>query len=480
MKVESSDVDMGTVVIGGASSSLKIDNDDASTPLLVVVDGLSTLSYKAEMTVSRPESSVALRNKAKDDGRTLGLIFNFDIKNLDANEPVTDTGSNLLHIYIELPEEMQNKTDFVVYRQHKDSSGSDGTGMRVDTLTTTKNDDDEYVEISGKYLIIHARYFSDYAFAYPVYSSSSDDNSEIFYTIEAYANENGTISPKGNVKVKYERDKTFEITADEGYEIEKVLVDGDDVGAVDTYTFENVRRRHTIEAFFKEAEEIVEIEEEENKFLPDGLNYEDHIAYVSGYEDEFVRPEKAVTRAEAAMMLYRLLTEECLDKIGTKIHYFTDVNADDWYCEAVATMANGGYISGYKDGTFGGDKLITRAEFVAILVRFVGEMDVECDFTDLDESHWAYRAIATAVEAGWIAGFEDGSFHPEKPITRAEVMAVINRALNRGVDEDSELLDYKIWPDNFPGKWYYYEVVEATNSHDYVGERPSENWIEVK
>ena len=214
---------------------------------------------------------------------------------------------------------------------------------------------------------------------------------------------------------------------------------------------------------------------------PTDLNGKDHIAYVVGFVDGTVRPGSNITRAETVTMLYRLLTAERRDEIFTKNNTFSDVTADLWYNKAVSSMTNGGYIKGYEDGTFGGSRSITRAEFVAMLARFIGLDDnASCSFVDVKTNHWAYRYIATATQAGWINGYTDGTFKPDQPITRAEAMTIINRVLNRGVDSKSSLVDIQHFPDNNDtSKWYYYEVIEATNQHKYTGTRPSENWTSM-
>ena len=228
------------------------------------------------------------------------------------------------------------------------------------------------------------------------------------------------------------------------------------------------------------AEKNAETVRNYQKNAPADLNGDDHVAYVHGYTDGTVKPSSNVTRAETAMMLYRLLTESRRNEIQTASNSFSDVSADDWYNESVSTMANGKYITGYPDGTFGGNKNITRAEFVAMLVRFIGVQNENCCFTDVSRDHWAYGCIATATKAGWIGGYADGTFKPEQPITRAEAMTIINRVLNRGVNEKSELMNFRVWPDNDPSAWYYYEVIEASNEHEYTGSRPSENWTSLR
>lgn len=228
------------------------------------------------------------------------------------------------------------------------------------------------------------------------------------------------------------------------------------------------------------AEKNAETVRNYQKNAPADLNGDDHVAYVHGYTDGTVKPNNNVTRAETATMLYRLLTESRRNEIQTANNSFSDVSTDDWYNESVSTMANGKYITGYPDGTFGGNKNITRAEFVAMLVRFIGVQNEDCSFIDVSRDYWAYGCIATATKAGWIAGYTDGTFKPEQPITRAEAMTIINRVLNRGVNEKSELMNFRVWPDNDPSAWYYYEVIEASNEHEYTGSRPSENWTSLR
>ena len=210
------------------------------------------------------------------------------------------------------------------------------------------------------------------------------------------------------------------------------------------------------------------------------LNYDDHIAYVEGYPDGNFYPNQYITRAETATMIFRLLTETRQKEIYTTVNDFSDVDSSKWYNEYVSSMANGGYVVCYPDGTFGGDKYITRAEFVTMLVRFFGLTDAECVFSDVSRSHWAYKYIATATAYGWLLGYEDGTFRPNQAITRAEAVTVINRMLNRGVDENSNLGNFKTFPDTMDArKWYYYEIIEAANYHEYTGHRPSEQWYKV-
>lgn len=256
-----------------------------------------------------------------------------------------------------------------------------------------------------------------------------------------------------------------ELTAPEGY-----ILNSDKIGI----------EKSDLTTSQTSAEKKAETVRNYQKNTPADLNGDDHVAYVHGYTDGTVKPSSNVTRAETAAMLYRLLTESRRNEIQTASNSFSDVSADDWYNESVSTMENGKYITGYPDGTFGGNKNITRAEFVAMLVRFIGVQNEDCSFTDVSRDYWAYGCIATATKAGWIAGYTDGTFKPEQPITRAEAMTIINRVLNRGVNEKSELMNFRVWPDNEPSAWYYYEVIEASNEHEYTGSRPSENWTSLR
>jgi hypothetical protein len=210
--------------------------------------------------------------------------------------------------------------------------------------------------------------------------------------------------------------------------------------------------------------------------VPEALNSTDHFVYVVGYPDGNVKPGGNITRAEVTTMFYRLLTADSRDAIFTSVASFSDMNASLWYNKAVASMAKGNYVTGYPNGTFGGNKKITRAEFVAIAARFMDAKDGTVTFTDVSSSNWAYQYIATAVSYGWITGYADGTFKPNQYITRAEAITIINRMLNRGVDAAGLIEGFKAWPDNISGQWYYYDVIEATNDHEYTGARPSEVW----
>ena len=318
------------------------------------------------------------------------------------------------------------------------------------------------------------------------------------YTITAYAGNNGSISESGSIWVAEGSNKTFTITPDEGYYISDVKIDGISQGAINLYTFEDVRADHTIEAIFakndvggggggashpeytpdddenNDRDDEDDTEEFTDEEVPlaetPWLNTEDHYAYIVGYsEDGTVRPNANITRAEVATIFFRLLTDEARDQFWSTSNNFSDVAPDAWYNNAVSTMVNAGIIQGYEDGTFRPNASITRAEFAAIASRFMSAgYDVEEDlFTDI-AAHWARESINDAAMAKWINGYPDGTFLPDKAITRAEAVTLVNNVLQRKPDADHMLDSMIKWSDNMDtSAWYYEAIQEATNSHDY-------------
>ena len=201
--------------------------------------------------------------------------------------------------------------------------------------------------------------------------------------------------------------------------------------------------------------------------VPTGLNGKDHYAYVVGYPDGMVYPQKNITRAEVATIFFRLLTDETREANMTKSNGYNDMKEGAWYTCAVSTLSKMGIIKGYEDGSFKPDASISRAEFAAIAARFDPDGDkTPATFSDVS-SHWAKDEISIAANHGWIKGYEDGSFKPDQKITRAETMTLVNRVLKRLPETKDDLhKDMKTWPDNQnESAWFYLAVQEATNSH---------------
>ena len=218
--------------------------------------------------------------------------------------------------------------------------------------------------------------------------------------------------------------------------------------------------------------------------VPTGLNGKDHYAYIIGYGNNDVRPQNNITRAEVATIFFRLLTDETRTANMTKSNSYNDVKDGDWFCCAVSTLSKMGIIKGYEDGSFKPNDPISRAEFAAIAARFDPDGDkTPATFADVT-SHWAKDEISIAANHGWIKGYEDGSFKPDQKITRAETMTLVNRVLNRLPEAKDDLhKDMKTWVDNMDETaWYYLAVQEATNSHYFKNKTGTkfEQWTDLR
>ena len=227
------------------------------------------------------------------------------------------------------------------------------------------------------------------------------------------------------------------------------------------------------------------------------LNTKDHYGYIIGYPVDYytgqpttdqtkkpVRPEGKITRAEVATIYFRMLTDESRTKFWSQNSGYSDVKGD-WFNNAVSTLSKAGIIAGYEDGSFRPNGYITRAEFATIAARF---FDVTYNGKDLFpdiSGHWAKDYINQAANKGFVNGYEDGTFKPDRNITRAEAVTLVNRTLDRHPDKSHFTKDMLVWPDNMDQtKWYYADMQEATNSHTYQMKENSdktkyENWTKT-
>ena len=206
------------------------------------------------------------------------------------------------------------------------------------------------------------------------------------------------------------------------------------------------------------------------------LNTADHFAYVQGYPDGTVKPAGNITRAETAAILFRLMDDASRRTYYSTKSGFRDVASGSWYNTYVATLNNAGVITDSSNGYFRPNEAITRAELAAMLAKFSETTGAANYFNDVSAKYWAANAIAICAKLGWITGYPDGTFRPDKNVTRAELMAMINRATGRAPKSaDAFLPGMKTWSDNTADKWYYLDVQEATNSHSYTV-KGSETW----
>ena len=288
----------------------------------------------------------------------------------------------------------------------------------------------------------------------------------------------------------------FTMEPADGWKIDDVLVNGKSIGAEDSYVFEteDLMDGPELKVIFEKkssgggggGSHDKDDDKDKDKApdkTPDALNGEDHFNYIVGDADGKVHPERNITRAEVASIFFRLLKDDVRSENLTDQNTFADVSADDWYNVAVSTMSDMGIVFGRTDYQFDPDAYITRAEFAAIAARFDSESYSGDDlFTDI-EGHWAENQINRAAEKGWITGYPDGTFDPNRYITRAEAVTMINRVLNR-LPESADALheDMNVFPDNMDTTaWYYLAIQEATSSHEYEKDKDGvyETWTDV-
>ena len=231
-----------------------------------------------------------------------------------------------------------------------------------------------------------------------------------------------------------------------------------------------------------------ETDEDGKLTVPAVTESEYHGIYIVGYEDGSFGPERNMTRAEASAIFARLLSDRLGERIpsGSGVQ-FEDVNPDAWYAGYVQYLTGYGIAVGFDDGLFHGDEPITRAEFVAMTVRFFAVygdgnaeiMEQYAEFNDVSDGYWAAEYIQDAAVHGWIEGYGDGTFRPGVDITRAEVVTIVNRLLGREADEayiDENINRLVTFHDMTEDHWAYYDVMESANAHTAYKDGSGEQW----
>jgi len=213
----------------------------------------------------------------------------------------------------------------------------------------------------------------------------------------------------------------------------------------------------------------------------------EHKAYIVGYTDGTFQPDGDMTRAEAAAIFARLISEKKAENISSTKTVFTDVKSNEWYADYISYLEKYGIIKGYADKTFKPDAPVTRAEFVSMTVRYYGLFDKvsypanTTKYSDIDGKHWAVKDISFAKNIGWLNGYADGTFRPDNNITRAEVVTVVNHATGRYADKEyinknlSVLNKFTDLKNN--SHWGYYEIMESANTHKAVSNSENETWV---
>ncbi|WP_312942929.1 S-layer homology domain-containing protein, partial [Oscillibacter sp.] len=459
-KMAYNDDDEEAVVKGGTVKiKLTVQKDDSSEDRNTVVAEMSSDGYKSGIVLD-----VAMEKTVTDSS---GAI--------KGKTPITKL-QNPITLIIPLPEELQGKSNYVVYRIHD----YDGT-KKTEAITTTANAV-EYIEVSADktYLTLHAKFFSAYAIGYteggtpsPSSNSGSDSDSGQSYSVTVSTGKGGRISPSGSVRIEKGADKTFTFTPDEGYAISDVLIDGKSVGAVSSYTFKKMDTAHTIRAVFVKAEGLpYYLDNSGSKvfvgfasdasgkmnyiapkgkavlFTPNPKNFTDtsghwaksYIDFVTqrelfvGTDANTFSPDSGMTRAMFAAVIGRLY-ERSYGPITVTGETFADVPDGKYYKPYVLWAQKNGIILGIKQNQFAPNRKITREEMAAILYRFAEFMRVsgeasatELTYSDLDDVHaWAIDAVKYCRQNGIIVGRTDGSFAPKDTATRAEVATILNR-----------------------------------------------------
>ena len=213
-----------------------------------------------------------------------------------------------------------------------------------------------------------------------------------------------------------------------------------------------------------ENEEIpaAPVEQEAQKISIPELDKNRKGGYLSGYPDNTMRATNEITRYETVSIFYSLILDANKASFEQEISRFSDVDAGQWYSKAVGYLLSKGMLSGYEDGTFKGNNPITRAEFVTIVSKFCALSQTDTAlFEDVSPNHWAYKFVQTVYNNGWITGYPDGTFAPDKMITRAEAVVVVNKMLGWDVNSASE--GEISFADLIGNEWYYKDMVVAVN-----------------
>jgi len=447
------------------------DHDYAGTPGNTVEFKL-TVEEKSE-----EEAGGAEDIDRKAGSRDIGLYLDITLTKTKTGESpesgrLSSAGS-LLKIVI--PYDLGGKTGVVVYRVHEGVAEAMAEQPYSDA---TPADECYMVNSAGNQVIVWTKSFSTYAIAYFPRRDSGGGSQK--YTIAASAGKGGGISPSGNVSVEKGKSRTFTIEADSGYFVSDLLVDGESVGAADSYTFSNVAAPHTIKAVFAEAAGLPYYLDEdgekvfigfssdksgEMKYIaPEGKailfarnpkSFTDtaghwarsHINFVAEREIFLgtgggFSPNAGMTRAMFAAVIGRLYERSYGEIEASDSRTFADCAYSEYYGKYVDWADEEGIMDGYGNGRFGPDDLITREQMAAILYRFADFLGVADgadpsapDYSDAAQiASWAREAAAYCGETGLIEGRTGHAFAPRETATRAEVATIIRRLVELTVE----------------------------------------------
>ena len=250
-----------------------------------------------------------------------------------------------------------------------------------------------------------------------------------YYTIKAAAGTGGSISPSGNVSVREGKDQTFTITPDKGYAVSNVKIDGKSIGAVKSYTFENVRRTHTIEVIFMKAngnpQAGVFVDVAEGSYYEEAIDWAVEKGITNGVSSNMFAPNDPCTRAQIVTFLWRAAGSPAPKSISS----FTDVPADAFYAKAVAWAVENGITSGTGESKFSPNATCTRAQAVTFLYRASGSPAVSgsAEFSDVSTTAFYADAVAWAAKKGITTGIGGGLFGADNDCTRGQIVTFLWR-----------------------------------------------------
>lgn len=466
-------VDTDTVyTLGGTDVVLSVDKNEGFSPSLLF-DGIID-----EEDVDRTSALLSRIEGATKDNSQARYLDLVDPNNGNA----WIASSKGVTIYWALPEGVPDSAEVSIWHFKGLHRDADGSGFDITEVGDVALDKIAY-DREGSLLIFHVGEggFSPFVLTWSEPGQPVTPPSK-HYTITASAGEGGSISPSGSVSVAAGADKTFTFTPDEGNRVADVIVDGESLGALGSYTFEDVRADHTIKVVFKAGNAPAD---PDDTGVSDWLNTKDHDVYLHGYQDgsNTFKPNGNMTRGEVACMFYNLLLDKSM---GDTPVTFEDVPESAFYAEPIRVLASRGILFGTSPTTFAPDRPITRAEFTAIAMRFSkGDLSGENIFVDVSEGAWYYDVIVGSIKYGWIYGYQDGShrFGPDDTITRAEATCIANRMLGRlpdGAYIAEHKDELKLFSDVSEEHFAWRDIVEATNAHNYVKDGGYEDWTSLK
>lgn len=489
--------DADTYQMGLKPENFENKNANFSKVTFVVTDGSPTITKRdvtlTSASASKPYDGTALTSKnvtvggngfADGEGATYNVTGSQTEVGKSDNEFTyelnANTKANNYNITMYKGELVITAADSVAYKVEHYKQNLDGS------YNDTPNDIDPLSGTAGTLTAAAAKDYPGFTPGTVTQEKIKSDGTttvEIQYTRNSYTltinyvYRDGSKAAESHIEtILYGKDYSVTSPKISGYTADKLVVSGtmpaDNRTVTVTYTKNG--------GHHPRPKPTVEIEDDDAL----GLNTTDHFAYIVGYGNGEVRPQNNITRAEVATIFFRLLTDDVRDENLTKTNRYSDVTRADWYNTAVSTLSSMGIITGYPDGTFRPNAAITRAEFAAIAARFDNDGDkTAAKFSDI-ATHWAKDEISIAYNNGWITGYPDGTFGPQRDITRAETMTLVNRVLNRQPETEEDLLpNMTVWTDNAnPKAWYYLAVQEATNSHYYKFKTNSkyEKWTELR